>query len=59
MAKLFMPASSVVVPVHCETEWPGHLQLQSVHAVLGPLHSGEKAVLAIPDPQYSALNQHV
>jgi hypothetical protein len=59
MAEPFMPALSIVVPVHCETEWLGHLQLQPVHAVLGPLHLGEKAVLAIPDPQYSALNQYV
>jgi hypothetical protein len=59
MAEPFMPSPSVVVPVHCETEWPGHLQLQPVHAILSPLHSGEKAMLAIPDPRYSTLNQHV
>jgi hypothetical protein len=59
MAEPFMPAPSVVIPVHCETEWPGHLWLQPVHSVLGPLHSVEKAVLVIPDPQYSTLNQHM
>jgi hypothetical protein len=35
-----------------------HLQLQSVHAILGPLHPGEEAMSAIPNPQHSAFNQH-
>jgi hypothetical protein len=58
MAESFMPAPSVVVLMHRETEWSGHLQLQSVHAILGPLHPGEEAMLVIPNPQHSVFNQH-
>jgi hypothetical protein len=53
-----MPAPSVVVLMHRETEWPGHLQLQPVHAILGPLHPGEEAMPSIPNLQHSAFNQH-
>jgi hypothetical protein len=53
-----MPTPSVVVLMHHETEWPGHLQLQAVHAILGPLHPGEEAILVIPNLQHSAFNQH-
>jgi hypothetical protein len=44
--------------MHRETEWPGHLQLQPVHAILGPLHPGEEAMPSISNPQHSAFNQH-
>jgi hypothetical protein len=51
-------APSVVVLIHRETEWPGHLQLQPVHVILGPLHPGEEAMPTIPNPQHYTFNQH-
>jgi hypothetical protein len=52
-----MPAPSVVVLMHHETEWPGHRELQPIHAILGPLHPGKEAMLVIPNSQHSVFNQ--
>jgi hypothetical protein len=54
-----VPAPSIIVLMYRETEWPGHLQLQPVHAILGPLHPGEEVTPPIPNPQHSTFNQHV
>jgi hypothetical protein len=53
-----VPPPSIIVLMHRETEWPGHLQLQPVHAILGPLYPGEEAMPPIPNLQHSAFNQH-
>jgi hypothetical protein len=54
-----VPVPSVILLMHREIEWLGHLQLQPVHAILGPLHPGEEAMPPIPNPQHSLFNQHV
>jgi hypothetical protein len=59
MAESLVPPPSFIIMMHCETEWPCHLQLQPVHAILGPLHPSKETSLPIPNLQHAAFDQHV
>jgi hypothetical protein len=58
VAESFVPPPGFIILMHCEAEWSGHLQLQPVHAILGPLHPGEETSLSIPNLQHIAFDQH-
>jgi hypothetical protein len=52
-----VPPPSFIILMHREAEWPHHLQLQPIHAILGPLHLSEQAPLPIPNLQHTAFDQ--
>jgi hypothetical protein len=58
VAESLMPPPGFIILMHHETEWPCHLQLQPIHAILAPLHLGEQASLLIPNLQHTSFDQH-
>ena len=59
MAEPGMPQPWLLGMPCCQAHRLLHLQVEQVQPVPGPLHLGKKALLPVPDPKDSVLDQYL